>query len=67
MGRKSTTGGVTVRGHDRIQFDFKFDGGALSPDVAKDTYGSQPASRTRAPGDCFGGAKVPEARGLHQG
>jgi hypothetical protein len=31
MGRKSTTGGVTIKDRNRIQFDFKFDGVRYRP------------------------------------
>jgi len=35
MGRKSTTGGVRGRGHDRIQFDFRLDGVRYRPTIKR--------------------------------
>jgi integrase len=35
MGRKSTTGGVTIKDRNRIQFDFKFDGVRYRPTLLK--------------------------------
>jgi integrase len=35
MGRKSMTGGVTIKDRNRIQFDFKFDGARYRPTLLK--------------------------------
>jgi hypothetical protein len=35
MGRKSTTGGVTIKDRNRIQFDFKFDGVRYRPTLLR--------------------------------
>lgn len=75
MGRKSTTGGVRGRGHDRIQFDFRLNGVRYRPTIRRRPteanlrqvreYLKDIKARIRAGTFCFA-EEFPDFRDLHR-